>query len=144
MTDTRITVGLAQFVANGAYAVAGLVVFALALVNWAYLNPRAQASRWLTPGLILMAVFVVYPVLYTTYISLTNFQTGNLLDKDQAIERLEDVEIQSDEIGTTLDLAVYRIVGQFSEAWRLDTAVEVGVPRPRPRSRDTSSSPASP
>lgn len=106
--DALLVLGLAQFVANEAYAVAGLVVFTLVLVNWAYLNPRAQASRWLTPGLVLMAVFVVYPVLYTAYISLTNFQTGNLLDKDQAIERLEDVEIRSDGVGATLDMAVYR------------------------------------
>jgi len=106
--DALLILGLAQFIANRSWAVAGLVVFALAMVNFAYLNPRAQASRWLTPGLVLMAVFVVYPVLYTAYISLTNFQTGNLLDKDQAIERLEEVEVRTEEQGATLTMVVYR------------------------------------
>jgi len=106
--DALLILGLAQFIANRSWAVAGLVLFTLAMVNWAYLNPKAQASRWLTPGLVLMAVFVVYPVLYTAYISLTNFQTGNLLDKDQAIERLEEVEVRTEEQGATLTMVVYR------------------------------------
>jgi len=85
LIDALLVLGLVQFVANGAYAVAALAAVVLLLVNWAYLNPRAQASRWLTPGLAMMLVFVVYPVLYTTYLSFTNYQTGNLLSRDQAI-----------------------------------------------------------
>ncbi len=129
--DALLILGLAQFVANRSWAVAGLVLFALAMVNWAYLNPRAQASRWLTPGLVLMAVFVVYPVLYTAYISLTNFQTGNLLDKDQAIERLEDVEIRTGEQGATLTMAVYRNDGDELALLVAGDGVEpfIGIPR---------------
>ncbi|MEL6893171.1 MAG: ABC transporter permease subunit, partial [Actinomycetota bacterium] len=99
---------IVQLLGNESWAVATLTGLALLLVNWSYLNPRAQASRWLTPGLVLMAFFVVYPVLYTTYVSFTNFQTGNLLSKDQAIERLLDVRTRTDEAGETLQLAVYR------------------------------------
>src|SRR5690606_1402126 len=95
-------------VSNRSYAVAALATVVLVLVNWAYLNPRAQASRWLTPGLALMLVFVVYPVLYTAYLSFTNYQTGNLLDRGQAIERLERVPIRTGEIGAPLQMAVYR------------------------------------
>ena len=95
-------------VANESWAIASLIVLSLLLANWAYLNPRAQASRWLTPGLVLMAIFVVYPVLYTAYLSFTNYQTGNLLDRDQAIERLEDVRVRTGESGATFDMVVYR------------------------------------
>lgn len=106
--DAFLVLGLVQFVVNESYAVAALAAIVLVLVNWAYLNPRAQASRWLTPGLVLMLVFVVYPVLYTAYLSFTNYQTGNLLSRGQAIERLEEVPVRTDEAGITLDLAVYR------------------------------------
>lgn len=99
---------IAGLASNQSWAVMGLLIVALALVNWAYLNPRAQASRWLTPGLVLMVVFVLYPVLYTAYISFTNYQTGNILTKDQAIEQLEDVNIRTDAAGETLQMAVYR------------------------------------
>ena len=99
---------IAQLFTDESYAVGSLFVFAFALVNWAYLNPRAQASRWLTPGLVLMALFVVYPVLYTAYISFTNYQTGNLLSKSQAIERLEEVTIRTGASGEVLEMLVYR------------------------------------
>ncbi len=99
---------IANLAANGSWAVMTLLIVALALINWAYLNPRAQASRWLTPGLVLMVIFVLYPVLYTAYISFTNYQTGNLLDRGQAIARLENVDIASDEAGETLQMSVYR------------------------------------
>ena len=131
--DALLVYALVNFIANSAWAVAALMVFTLALVNFAYLNPRAQASRWLTPGLVLMAIFVVYPVLYTAYISLTNFQTGNLLDKDQAIERLEQVDAATDEQGANLGLAVYE-----NDAGELallvaggDVEPFIGVPRER-------------
>ena len=108
LIDAFLVLGLVQFVSNRSYAVATVTIVVLVLVNWAYLNPRAQASRWLTPGLALMLVFVVYPVLYTAYLSFTNYQTGNLLDRSQAIERLEEVPIRTGDVGAPLQMAVYR------------------------------------
>lgn len=99
---------LVSFVANGTWSVAALMAFALALVNWAYLSPRTQGARWLTPGLVLMAFFVVYPVLYTSYVSLTNWQTGNILSKDQAISQLEERRVRTGDGGEQGDLFVYR------------------------------------
>lgn len=99
---------IVNLAANGSWAIVALFLVALGLVNWAYLNPRAQASRWLTPGLVLMVVFVLYPVLYTAYISFTNYQTGNLLTRDQAISRLEAIDIRGEGPGETLRMAVYR------------------------------------
>ena len=131
LLDAFLVLGLVQFLANESYAVAALTIVVLVLVNWAYLNPRAQASRWLTPGLALMLVFVVYPVLYTAYLSFTNYQTGNLLDRDQAIERLQDVPIRTGEIGASLDMAVYRNDADELALLVAGEGVEpfIGVPR---------------
>ncbi|HKY49131.1 MAG TPA: ABC transporter permease subunit [Acidimicrobiia bacterium] len=79
-----------------------------ALVNFAYLWPRAQALRWLTPGLVFLLLFVVWPLVYTAYVSLTNYQTGNVLSKDQVIEQLERQVIQSSGEGVDFQLDVYR------------------------------------
>ncbi len=129
--DAFLVLGLLQFISNRSYAVAALMVVVLLLVNWAYLNPRAQASRWLTPGLVLMLVFVVYPVLYTAYLSFTNYQTGNLLDRDQAIERLVRVPIRTGEVGATLEMAVYRNAGDELALLVAGEGVDpfIGVPR---------------
>jgi arabinogalactan oligomer/maltooligosaccharide transport system permease protein len=131
LIDAFLILGLVQFLSNGSYAVAALAAAVLVMVNWAYLNPRAQASRWLTPGLALMLVFVVYPVLYTAYLSFTNYQTGNLLTRDQAIERLEEVSVRTGEAGASLDMAVYRNADDELALLVAGEGVEpfIGIPR---------------
>jgi arabinogalactan oligomer/maltooligosaccharide transport system permease protein len=85
--------------ALGAYAVltllparawAGLtaaVVITL-LIDVVYLLRRALPLRFLVPGMVVLVVFQAYPVLYTGYVAFTNFGTGNILTREQAIERL--------------------------------------------------------
>ena len=105
--DALIIFAIPQLVANQSWTLFGFLIGAAILVNWAYLSPRASASRWLTPGLILMAIFVVYPVFYTFYVSLTNWRTGNFLSKPQAISALEAIPMASDGTEQTLPLSVY-------------------------------------
>ncbi|MCA1736520.1 MAG: ABC transporter permease subunit [Actinobacteria bacterium] len=105
--DALIVFAIPQLVANQSWTLFGFLIGAAILVNWAYLSPRASASRWLTPGLVLMAIFVVYPVFYTFYVSLTNWRTGNFLSKDQAISALEAIPMASDGTDQTLPLSVY-------------------------------------
>lgn len=106
--DALLIFAIPQLVANESWILLVLLVLAGLLINYAYLNPRANASRWLTPGLILMAIFVVFPVFYTFYISTTNWRTGNTLTKEQVIDNLEGRLIQTDQTGPNLALAVYR------------------------------------
>jgi ABC-type sugar transport system permease subunit len=46
--------------------------------------------RWFTPGLALMILMVAYPTIYTIYVAFTNYRDGNLLQKYQAIDQIED------------------------------------------------------
>ena len=104
--DALAIAAIAGFVSNQAWVPAAMFVAVIIAVNWAYLHPRANASPWLTPGLVMMAIFVVYPVIYTAYVSVTNWQTGNVLTRDQAIENLLDKELPREQ-GETGELAVY-------------------------------------
>lgn len=97
-----------QLVSNQSWTLLIFLVGSALLVNWAYLNPRAKASPWLTPGLILMAIFVVYPVVYTAGISVTNWRTGNILSKSQVIENLESRPIRIEGEAQALSMRVYR------------------------------------
>ena len=106
--DALVIATLPMLYANEAWVLLGAFLVAGLAVNWAYLSPRAKASKWLTPGLLFMALFVVYPVGYTFYVSITNWATGNVLEKEVAIERLESREIASDESAEILPLSVYR------------------------------------
>jgi ABC-type sugar transport system permease subunit len=48
--------------------------------------------RWMLLGLILLAMFAVYPIIFTAFVSLTNFGFGHLLSKEQAIEQIEKIK----------------------------------------------------
>jgi ABC-type sugar transport system permease subunit len=85
----------------------GLIVGTL-FINWVYLWPRTQALRWITPGLIFMAIFVMVPIVYTTWVSMTNWRTGNVTTKEQTIEFWESkVYVAPDDEGELYELYVY-------------------------------------
>lgn len=64
------------------------VVVALFLTA-VFLIKSLTAYRWMALGLSLMALFVVYPIVYTFYIAATNTGHGHVLTKTQAIASLE-------------------------------------------------------
>src|SRR5206468_6036967 len=45
-----------------------------------YLSPSATTFRYIFPGLIGFALFVILPLVYTVYIGFTKFNSQNLLD----------------------------------------------------------------
>lgn len=85
----------------------GLIVGSL-FINWVYLWPGTLALRWVTPGLVFMSIFVVVPIFYTVWVSMTNWQTGNVTSKQQTIDFFEDqVYVDPDAEGQLFDLYVY-------------------------------------
>lgn len=76
-------------------------------INYIFLNPSAYPMRWMSPGLAFMMLISVYPIAYTIYISFTNYGTGHLLPKVQAIGVLESRTFLPEESGT-LNYTVFR------------------------------------
>jgi len=63
---------------------------ALVLLDIIYIpNFRFVPGKYLYPGIFLLLLFAVYPVLYTVFISFTNYGTGNNISKSQAITIIE-------------------------------------------------------
>ncbi len=94
---------------DGAWLFLASLIVGTLYVNWVYLWPRTRALRWVTPGLMLMLAFLVVPILYTFYISLTNWATGNVLQKPQAIAIIENRSfVDPSAPGELFDLHVYR------------------------------------
>lgn len=69
------------------------LVIALALVtlyvNVVNLRAEPKALRWISPSLALLALAVIYPIVYTVYVAFTNFGDSHLLTKVQATRLLE-------------------------------------------------------
>ncbi len=65
-----------------------ITLFAMVTLNYVYLSRRRIPTKYLVPGTVFLLLFQVYPVGFTMYTAFTNYGTGNILNKDQAIERL--------------------------------------------------------
>lgn len=68
-----------------------LTTMALATIaiDIVYLRRDLLPLKYLVPGTVLLLLFQLYPVVMTAYLAFTNYGTGNLLAKDQAIEQIE-------------------------------------------------------
>jgi maltose/maltodextrin transport system permease protein len=69
---TRLYLGGEALIGIGVLLVAALAAFT-------YLRARAYTWRYLFPGLLGFAIFVLFPLGYTVYISFTNYSSANLL-----------------------------------------------------------------
>ena len=65
------------------------VVMATVLIDIAYLTKRAIPLKYLVPGTIFALIFQVVPVIYSGYIAFTNYGTGNVLTKEQALDNID-------------------------------------------------------
>ncbi len=66
----------------------GIIAGGLFGLNVLAFLPRFYPLRYLAPGLFFLVLMVVLPLVYTVYISFTNYATGNILSKDQVISIL--------------------------------------------------------
>ena len=66
-------------------------------VNLVYWGRGRIPGKYLLPLTIFLVVFAIIPVIYNVYVSFTNYATGNLITKEQAIDRLENQTLPASE-----------------------------------------------
>ncbi|MBN1562835.1 MAG: ABC transporter permease subunit [Anaerolineae bacterium] len=74
---------------DGNWFLSVAIVLTTVFVNVMNLVPRLWPMRWMTPAMMLIGLLAVYPMIYTGYVSLTNYSEGNRQTKVEVIERLE-------------------------------------------------------
>ncbi len=65
-----------------AFTIIGLFVNAVILWKQAY------PVRWMVVGLVLMALFTIYPIFFTIWVSSTNYGESHLITKQQAMDQI--------------------------------------------------------
>jgi arabinogalactan oligomer / maltooligosaccharide transport system permease protein len=73
----------------------GVAVAVLVAVDLIYTFRKRIPGKYLLPGMVFLIIFGVFPVIYTIFISFTNYGTGNLLNQNQAIEQIERNSLQA-------------------------------------------------
>jgi arabinogalactan oligomer / maltooligosaccharide transport system permease protein len=72
-----------MYTGNAVFAV--LIGIAALVANVAILVPGLYPIRWMVPGLVLLIIFVVYPIVLTVMTAFTNRGSGNDLTKQEVI-----------------------------------------------------------
>jgi arabinogalactan oligomer / maltooligosaccharide transport system permease protein len=76
------------FVSDDNFAMAAVFTIIVIGVNIITFIPALYPLRWMIPGLALVTLLVIYPILYTVSTSLTNYSDGHLLTKQQTVTLL--------------------------------------------------------
>ena len=95
------------------WIVAIVVLAVTGLVNWIYFSRRLVPAKYLTPGLIFLAVFQVFVLLYTGYVGFTNYGTGHNGTKQQAVSSLLASSLQRVEDSPAYPVTVVDRLGEL-------------------------------
>ncbi|MCB9138177.1 MAG: ABC transporter permease subunit [Caldilineaceae bacterium] len=78
-----------RMVGDGYWPLAAVLIFITIGLNIVFLSGRMYPLRYIAPGLALMIIMVLYPILFTVYVSFTNYGQGHLVSKQDAIGQIE-------------------------------------------------------
>jgi ABC-type sugar transport system permease subunit len=86
--DAGVIWVLLRLVSLGYYPLAAAIIIILIFVNVVLLRRAASPIRWMVIGLVLMALFTVYPIFFTVWVAFTNYGEGHLITKEQAVDQI--------------------------------------------------------
>jgi arabinogalactan oligomer/maltooligosaccharide transport system permease protein len=87
-----------------------VVVAVTAIIDWLYLVPHSWSlpAKFLIPGTFFLIAFQLIPIAYTINVAFTNYSTGHILTKQQAISTIEINSLEPPPNGRQFDLAPAR------------------------------------
>jgi len=86
--DVGVIWFLGKLLSLGYYPLAAAIFITLIFVNVVLLRQSARPLRWIIIGLALMALFTIYPIFFTIWVSFTNYGEGHLITKEQAVDQI--------------------------------------------------------
>lgn len=78
-----------QLLGDGNYPLAGILAVVILIISFCFSLDQFKPYRWLGLSLAFTTLFVLYPILYTFYLSTTNAGYGHILTKQEAVDFLE-------------------------------------------------------
>jgi ABC-type sugar transport system permease subunit len=86
--DSLVVWFILRLVALGYYPFAAAIGMIALAVNVVLLRRETYPIRWMVVGLVLMALFTIYPIIFTVWVAFTNYGEGHLITKEQAVDQL--------------------------------------------------------
>ena len=68
-----------------------VLVAAMAAIDYVYLAPRRWTlpAKFLVPGTVFLVGFLIVPIIYTIEVAFSNYSTGHILTKNEAIQQIK-------------------------------------------------------
>jgi arabinogalactan oligomer / maltooligosaccharide transport system permease protein len=87
-----------------------LVVVATLAIDLIYLTPRASSlpAKFLVPGTIFLIAFQIVPIIYTIEVAFTNYSTGHVISKGDAIQAIKINSLEPPPNGRQFEMAPAR------------------------------------
>lgn len=86
LVDALLVTMLLSALAKDSTEIVVVVAIVLTVFNLVYFSRKAFPMKFILPGTIFLAIFVVTPMVYTLVMSVYNYRTGNEISKPAAIE----------------------------------------------------------
>ena len=87
----------------------GVLVAATLLIDVVYLTPRRYIPlKFLIPGTVFLVAFQIAPIVYNVNVGFTNWSTGHILTKSEAIQGIERNSLQQPANGASYIMAPAR------------------------------------
>ncbi|OGO09986.1 MAG: hypothetical protein A2Z66_02650, partial [Chloroflexi bacterium RBG_13_66_10] len=86
--DAAVVWFLRRLMSLGYLPLAAALVIILVFANIVILRREAYPVRWMVIGLVFMALFTIYPIIFTVWVSFTNYGEGHLVTEEQAISQI--------------------------------------------------------
>ncbi|WP_185740155.1 ABC transporter permease subunit [Microcella putealis] len=96
------------------WIVFGVTLAVTIVINWIYLRPGGLPAKYLAPGLLFLAVFQIFVVVYSGYIAFTNYGDGRNGTKADAIENIQLTSLSRVADSPTYRLQVLEQNGSYS------------------------------
>jgi len=86
--DALAVYAILVLIAQGNWLIAVIVGLVAVAITYIYLKPGLLPAKYLTPGLVFLFVFQIFVVLFSIYIAFTNYGSGHISTKDDAVNAL--------------------------------------------------------
>ncbi len=80
---------------RGKWPAVALLLVVTATVDWVYLSQRTLPLKFLVPGMIFLLGFQIVPILYTINVAFTNYSTGHVISKPDAIQQIKLISLEA-------------------------------------------------
>ena len=99
---------------DGVWFLAATIAIITIGTNVIFLREDLYPLRWISPGLALMLLMVIYPTAYTIYTAFTNYSSTHLLTKQQAIYVIETEDYLPEDAISYKWTAFRSVEGEFA------------------------------